>query len=492
MLASSTQQREHSIQEITESLAQVMEYLDQAQTTFITEQENELVVQARHAIKAYEQGVENVVARLRHEPLNTSGADHVLAEEDLRGLADHVNSFMNELVERKQANADALSQETGVVFHNALWTLSAFTLLGVLAGIAIGTLLTRNITRQLGGEPHAVARIADTIAVGNLSTPIDVSRARPGSIIKAMQSMQESLTAIVTTVRNSSHHIASGSSHISSASLDLSERTTQQAANITQTAAAMEELSSTVQSNAEAARQAALLATTASSAAIEGGKTVNNVVATMEDIDVSSREIITIIEIINGIAFQTNILALNAAVEAARAGEHGQGFAVVATEVRHLAQRSASAAKDIGNLIHNSLEKIEEGREQADSAGKAVDDIVNQVRQLNDFISDISAATAEQASGLGEINEAVNQLSEVTQQNAALVQDSAAAASQLNSEATTLVSLVGRFSTRDDQNPKALSSARDERKTPAALAYAGPATPMRQSAIPMHGERTEM
>src|SRR5690606_14473673 len=220
--------------------------------------------------------------------------------------------------------------------------------------------------------------------------------------------------------------------------------------NLTETAAAMEELSSTVHSNADVARQAAQRATTASASASKGGEVVNNVVATMAGINDSSKRIVDIIGVIDTIAFQTNILALNAAVEAARAGEQGRGFAVVASEVRSLAQKSAAAAKDIKTLIDDSVVKVDLGSKLVDEAGAAMQGIVEEVRQVTDLISEISAATDEQTSGLGQINDAVLQLSDVTQQNAALVEESATASSSLSEQAGMLVDVVSFF--KVDQN----------------------------------------
>lgn len=449
LLASSNESRDNSLAEVEHYLKRIHTSLDLAQPTFSTDAGKALIERTRAAVTAYESSAREVMAQMRSEPLAESRSSVALLNESVRLRANELTELAGQLVELKQANAHALSLETESVYYNAMGILLGFTVVGLLLGLIIGVLITRGLTRQLGGEPRSVALTAEAIATGNLTTRIDVSQARSGSVIKAMERMQESLTSIVTAVRASSDHIASGSSQISIGNADLSQRTEQQAANITQTAAAMEQLSSTVKSNAEAARQAALLAASASNAAVQGGKTVGDVVVTMEEINTSSRQIVDIIAVINSIAFQTNILALNAAVEAARAGEEGRGFAVVASEVRSLAQRSASAAKDIEGLIRDSVQKVEGGRQLVDSAGKAVNDIVSQVRQLNDIISDISAATAEQATGLTEVNHAVGQLSDVTQQNAALVQQSATSAESLHAEAANLVALVGRFQTSE-------------------------------------------
>jgi methyl-accepting chemotaxis protein len=265
------------------------------------------------------------------------------------------------------------------------------------------------------------------------------------SLLAGMKAMRDSLAAIVGQVRQSSDSIATGSSQIATGNADLSQRTEEQAANLEQTAASMEELTSTVQNNADTARQAAQLASSASAVAAQGGAVVGEVVNTMEAITASSKKIVDIIGVIDGIAFQTNILALNAAVEAARAGEQGRGFAVVAGEVRSLAQRSAAAAKEIKSLITDSVEKVQTGSQQVGEAGRTMDDIVAQVRRVNDLIAEISSATHEQTEGINQVGDAVTQLDQVTQQNAALVEESSAAAESLSQQAAKLVEAVSVF-----------------------------------------------
>ncbi|NPE61446.1 methyl-accepting chemotaxis protein, partial [Dickeya dadantii] len=238
---------------------------------------------------------------------------------------------------------------------------------------------------------------------------------------------------------------ATGSQQIAMGNADLSQRTEEQAASLQQTAASMEQISQTIRQNGETVREAAQLATTASDTAAKGSEVVSNVIRTMSDITASSRKIGDIISVIDSIAFQTNILALNAAVEAARAGEQGRGFAVVAGEVRSLAQRSASAAREIKELITESMEKVESGSQLVGHAGTTMDDIVTQARHVADLIKEIGVTTTEQESGISQINLAVNQLDQVTQQNAALVEQSASAADSLSDQARHLVQLMNVF-----------------------------------------------
>jgi methyl-accepting chemotaxis protein len=257
--------------------------------------------------------------------------------------------------------------------------------------------------------------------------------------------MQQSLAAVVANVRKGSESVASASTQIAQGNLDLSGRTEAQASALEQTAASMEELSSTVAQNTDNARQANELARDASSVAAQGGAEVAQVIDTMKDISSSSRKIADIIGVIDGIAFQTNILALNAAVEAARAGEQGRGFAVVASEVRNLASRSAAAAKEIKDLICESVDKVEQGAALVDKAGATMGAVVTAIGQVRDIMADISAASVEQSTGVSQVGSALTQLDENTQQNAALVEEMAAAASALNSQAHELVQAVAVF-----------------------------------------------
>ncbi|MBA0181042.1 MCP four helix bundle domain-containing protein [Pectobacterium carotovorum] len=324
-------------------------------------------------------------------------------------------------------------------------TLLLFAAFAVFIGIFISILITRTIKNLLGGEVAYAAHIAQEVAQGNLAVSVNL---RPGdnhSVLAAMNGMRKSLSEIVEQVRESSESIATGASQIAAGSTDLSQRTEEQAANLQQTAASMEEMSQTVRQNTETVRNATQLAQAASDTAAKGGKAVGNIVITMKEITDSSHKIGDIISVIDGIAFQTNILALNAAVEAARAGEQGRGFAVVAGEVRSLAQRSASAAKEIKELIGHSVEKVEAGSVMVNSAGATIEALVRQAHNVADLLNEIGVTTQEQESGVSQIHDAVNQLDQVTQQNAALVEQSASAADSLSDQAARLVELMKIF-----------------------------------------------
>ncbi len=312
----------------------------------------------------------------------------------------------------------------------------------LLAGGVIAWLLTLSITR-----PVARAReLADAVAQGNLSQRVEVDgRDEIARLMQSLGAMTANLQQMVASVRASSDSIGTASAEIATGNQDLSSRTEQTASNLQQAASSMEQLTGTVKQSADSARQANQLASSAAEVAARGGAVVSQVVATMDDINASSKKISDIIGVIDGIAFQTNILALNAAVEAARAGEQGRGFAVVASEVRSLAQRSAEAAKEIKSLIGASVEKVEGGSRLVADAGKTMSEIVGSVKRVSDIIGEITAAANEQSQGIGEINVSVAQLDQMTQQNAALVEQSAAAAESLKEQAAKLSGVVATF-----------------------------------------------
>ncbi len=324
-------------------------------------------------------------------------------------------------------------------------TLLLFAAFAVFIGIFISILITRTIKNLLGGEVAYAAHIAQEVAQGNLAVSVDLRPGDDHSVLAAMNGMRQSLSGIVEQVRESSESIATGASQIAAGSTDLSQRTEEQAANLQQTAASMEEMSQTVRQNTETVRNATQLAQAASDTAAKGGKAVGNIVITMKEITDSSHKIGDIISVIDGIAFQTNILALNAAVEAARAGEQGRGFAVVAGEVRSLAQRSATAAKEIKELIGHSVEKVEAGSVMVDSAGATIEELVRQAHNVAGLLNEIGVTTQEQESGVSQIHDAINQLDQVTQQNAALVEQSTSAADSLSDQAARLVELMKVF-----------------------------------------------
>jgi methyl-accepting chemotaxis protein-1 (serine sensor receptor) len=318
----------------------------------------------------------------------------------------------------------------------------AFIVAGLAFALLFSMALIKGISRSLR---HAIG-VSDAVAHGDLTRRIDVDgRDEVAQLLTALSAMQDNLAKVVSSVRQGSEGVATASAEIAQGNHDLSARTESQASALEETAASMEQLSATVKQNADSARQANQLAMSASSVAIQGGEVVAQVVDTMKGINEASRKISDIIQVIDGIAFQTNILALNAAVEAARAGEQGRGFAVVASEVRSLAGRSAEAAKEIKSLINASVERVEQGTALVDQAGTTMTEVVSSIKRATDLMGEISAASAEQSAGVSQVGEAVTQMDQVTQQNAALVEEMAAAASSLKSQALELVQTVSVF-----------------------------------------------
>ena len=322
------------------------------------------------------------------------------------------------------------------------------TVLFILGGaaVAIGAWCAIFITRSITVPLSGALAVAQKVAAGELTARVVVEgKDETSALQQALKDMNESLVQTVSDVRNGTDTITVASREIASGNADLSARTETQASSLEETASSMEELTSTVKQNADNARQANQLAVSASSVAEQGGKVVAQVVDTMGSIKDSSRKIVDIIGVIDGIAFQTNILALNAAVEAARAGEQGRGFAVVATEVRNLAQRSAGAAKEIKGLIGDSVDKVDAGSRLVDEAGQTMGLIVTSIRQVADIMGEITAATQEQSHGIEEVNQAIAQMDQMTQQNAALVEEAAAAAESMQDQAQKLADAVSIF-----------------------------------------------
>ncbi|SFN17919.1 methyl-accepting chemotaxis protein [Variovorax sp. OV329] len=388
---------------------------------------------------AYAQEHKKIVVATRAQ--REGQADSLSRGESLR-IYREMMSLLDKMVQLNVDGGEAASDTASRVYAN-----SRNLILGILlVCVVLGMLLALTIARIVAKPLTEAVRVAQAVAGGDLGSRIEVNtRDETGQLLGALREMNTSLVRIVSEVRTGTDTIATASGQIASGNQDLSSRTEEQASSLEQTAASMEQLTSTVKQNADNARQANQLAVSASEVAVKGGTVVGQVVDTMASINASSKKIVDIIGVIDGIAFQTNILALNAAVEAARAGEQGRGFAVVASEVRNLAQRSAAAAKEIKGLIDDSVGKVQAGSELVGEAGHTMQEIVGSVKRVTDIMGEITAASLEQTQGIDQINQAISQMDQVTQQNAALVEEAAAAAQSLQEQAGSLVQAVSVF-----------------------------------------------
>ncbi len=355
---------------------------------------------------------------------NAMDATRVMVKE-IRPAQKKWLEALDQLAEREDKQNAQTQLDAGAQYESARNIMLITLLVAVAIGVAAAYVITRGLLKQLGGEPGYTSKIATSIAEGDLSIAIDTKSSDRGSLLSEMKQMRNSLVDIVSQVRRGTHTITTASREIAAGNTDLSSRTELQASSLEKTASAMEELTSTVKQNAENAREANQLAATASDVARKGGEVVS--------------------QVIDGIAFQTNILALNAAVEAARAGEQGRGFAVVASEVRNLAQRSAAAAKEIKTLIGDSVEKIGRGSKLVGQAGVTMDEVVGSVKRVTDIMSEIANASAEQSAGIEQVNLSIIEMDGMTQQNAALVEQAAAAFQSLQDQAAELQRVVSIF-----------------------------------------------
>ncbi|WP_295994296.1 methyl-accepting chemotaxis protein [Rugamonas sp.] len=351
---------------------------------------------------------------------------------------------LRKLAENQQTILDEAAARIHQEYQTGRTLLATLGAAAIVMGIAFAWWITHTITQPI----NAAVKVAQTVSAGDLTSDIQVrSRDETGQLMSALKNMNSNLVHIVGQVRSGTVKMASASNEIAAGNLDLSSRTEQQASSLQQTASSMEDLTSTVKLNAASARQANELAIIASQIASKGGAVVSEVVSTMGSINDSSRKIVEIISVIDGIAFQTNILALNAAVEAARAGEQGRGFAVVASEVRNLAQRSASAAKDIKGLIDDSVQKVSVGSALVDRAGQTMDEIVQSIARVTEIMNQITDASDAQHAGIEQVNRAIGQMDQATQQNAALVEEAAAAAAaeSMQNQSAQLAQVVSVF-----------------------------------------------
>ncbi|KIF83210.1 methyl-accepting chemotaxis protein [Noviherbaspirillum autotrophicum] len=426
--------------EVDSNIQRITQVWNQYISTYLTPEEKKLADQFAESRKKFvETGLQPAVAALRAQDIKTATD---IVQGPMTTSFVPVRDAINALVKLQLDVAKSEYDKSQQLYQTVRAAGIASVIFGLLLAAIVGAWLVRAISQPL----DAAAKLADEVAAGDLTQRIEVNSGDEiGHLMRALKNMSESLSGIVSQVRSGTDAIVTASGQIASGNMDLSSRTEQQASSLEETASSMEELTSTVKQNADNARQANSLARSASDVASRGGAVVSQVVDTMGSINASSKKIVDIISVIDGIAFQTNILALNAAVEAARAGEQGRGFAVVAAEVRNLAQRSASAAKEIKTLIGDSVEKVEVGSQLVDQAGATMQEVVDSIRRVTDIMGEITAASEEQTSGIEQINQAVAQMDQVTQQNAALVEEAAAASQAMQDQAASLAQAVSVF-----------------------------------------------
>ncbi|HEY5801810.1 MAG TPA: methyl-accepting chemotaxis protein [Burkholderiaceae bacterium] len=383
--------------------------------------------------------------------MRAAGAAVTDIDTSIKGADKPIAAAFAGLLKNAKSETQKRSAEMSAQIAQAERKILWFAITTVVLGGGLAWALIQFVLSPLTSGLHRARVLAETVAAGDLTSNIVIeSNDETGQLLQALKDMNTSLATMVSSLRSDADTIATAAREIASGNMDLSSRTEQQAGALEETASSMEEISATVKNSADNARQAAQLAQSASEVAGKGGAVVSQVVDTMASIDASAKQIVHIIAVIDGIAFQTNILALNAAVEAARAGEQGRGFAVVASEVRSLAQRSAQAAKEIKTLIGDSAEKVGQGNILVEQAGSTMQQVLESVQKVTDMMGEIRSAATEQSSGIDQINRAVTEMDESTQQNAALVEQAAAAAAALQDRAQHLAQLVSRFKLADD------------------------------------------
>ncbi|NMV36534.1 methyl-accepting chemotaxis protein [Ralstonia insidiosa] len=467
--------------EIKANVQRLKENVENVRPLFASDEGKKMIREVDAIYPVWSKRMSDFLTLMEAQGLDPTQFDSRVDAENF-GLQDDTAAFektLDKMVKRVEEVAAASTVRARQDAERSRQLMIVMAAVGAVLGIVLGIVIARRLSRQLGGEPSYAADVARRIAGGDLAVQVQTRPGDRSSMLFAMSQMQQQLTGTISNIKSSADSIASATKQIAAGNADLSQRTEEQASSLEETASSMEELTSIVKQNADNARQASALAGSASDIAVKGGEVVGRVIETMSGINASSKKIADIIGVIEGIAFQTNILALNAAVEAARAGEQGRGFAVVAGEVRSLAQRSATAAKEIKELIGDSVGRVRNGSALVTEAGGVIEEVVVAVKRVTDIMGEISAASDEQSSGIEQVNQAVNQMDEVTQQNAALVEQAAAAALSLEEQAHLLRNAVSAF--RTDASAELAAPVKPHQP-------AEPARPAVRSEVPPEGK----
>jgi len=466
VLAAGPKDREAALNRLKDGRKKTQEWLDKARQLEQTDESRNAIEALEAALAVDRNTLEVLLGQLSGDAYIPQTDVMQYLKQNMAPPSIALGNAMSKLSSLKESEADGVAQSNQRLYESSRSVTAALVVLGLMVGIGLGFVISRHVTRPLARAMHHAQQMSE----GDMSVPIDVDRQDEiGQLLRALESMRERLETLVARVRQGADSVATASAEIAQGNQDLSARTESQASALEETAASMEELSSTVRQNADNASQANQLAVRASDVAVRGGTVVAQVVDTMKGISGSSQRIAEIINVIDGIAFQTNILALNAAVEAARAGEQGRGFAVVAGEVRSLAQRSAEAAKEIKTLIVDSVDRVQQGNALVEQAGKTMTEVVASIQRVSGIVSEISSASSEQSSGVAQIGEAVQQMDQVTQQNAALVEQMAAAAASMRHQSHDLVQVVSVFKVRVPGGDYGVNPQPYRRPTPAGI-----------------------
>ncbi|QPF73434.1 HAMP domain-containing protein [Roseateles sp. DAIF2] len=439
LLAQDAERQKRHIDEYATIRATNTENLARFEKLLHTDASKAIFEEQSQARKAY-----GAVVRKIFDLLNAGKREEAMAlyQDELAGPQARYYALIDKMVDHQAQAMSADVAEAKSQSQTAKLKMIAASVLAVLLGAGTALLITRSIT----GPVRQAIELAESVAAGNLTYRVRaVGKDEVGRLIAALQHMVDSLHRIVSEVRQGADTIVNAAHDVAQGNSDLSARTEQQASALQQTAAAMEQLTSAVRLSADNASQANNSARSASGVATQGGEVVGQVIDTMNSISASSKRIVEIIGVIDGIAFQTNILALNAAVEAARAGEQGRGFAVVASEVRSLAQRSAQAAKEIKTLIDDSVDQVGTGSKMVEQAGATMQQVVASIKRVSDVVAEITASSHEQSSGIEQVNTAIVQMDDTTQKNAAMVEQSTASARALQDQARQLTDVVRAF-----------------------------------------------